>query len=619
VAAPVKQRPGRALAFVALILVGLYLGVFLGPSATPSLGLDLQGGTEVTLTAEPLAGGTVTKGDLNQAVNIIRNRVNGLGVGGAQTHTQGSRDIVVSIPGATNRKQVVDTVGETALLRFRQVLQAAAATPAPTTVVTTTPSPTPGAKKGNKGATPTTSPSATHTKKSKSSSPQGDAMRGVLLDKKPATKKSSPSPTATPTQATPTPATPTESPTPTSSLSTSPPPEPSGLSTKPMPGSESATLTPAFMQSFNNWDCLKNGNPTHGNDVGTDYIIACDATQPEKYLLAPAEVQGNQVSSANAGLDQNGINWVVNVNFTGSGNHDWFNLTKKTFEVTGDGSSGIPGCTPPKGCNAIAITLDGVVQSAPATSTDGISGGGTQISGSFSQDSATQLANVLKYGSLPLKFTVPTSQSVSATLGKTQLHGGLIAGAIGLALVILFSLLYYRALGFVTVGSLAVSGLILYAVTTLLGHSSLGYTLSLAGIAGFIVAIGITADSFVVFFERLRDEIRDGRRLRSGVDRAWPRARRTILSADTVSLLAAVILYVVSIGDVRGFAFTLGLSTLSDLFIVFFFTKPLLQILAKVKAFDSGKGWTGVGKVRAGVVRDELPQPGVRRPRTKEA
>jgi preprotein translocase subunit SecD len=184
---------------------------------------------------------------------------------------------------------------------------------------------------------------------------------------------------------------------------------------------------------------------------------------------------------------------------------------------------------------------------------------------------------------------------------------------------VLFSLLYYRALGLVTVGSLAVSGAILYAATTLLGHSSLGYTLSLPGIAGFIVAIGITADSFVVFFERLRDEIRDGKRLRSAIDRGWPRARRTILSADTVSLLAAVILYIVSIGDVRGFAFTLGMSTLSDLFIVFFFTKPLLMVLARYKAFDSGKAWTGIGKARAGVVREPAPEHQPRATRSSRA
>ena len=265
--------------------------------------------------------------------------------------------------------------------------------------------------------------------------------------------------------------------------------------------------------------------------------------------------------------------------------------------------------------------LDGVVQSAPyISSVRRDPGGRAQISGNFTQSSANDLANVLKYGALPLKFTQSDVQSVSATLGNAQLRGGLIAGIIGLGLVIVFSLVYYRALGIVTIGSLAVSGLILYAVTTLLGHSSLGYTLSLPGIAGFIVAVGITADSFVVFFERIRDEIREGRRLRSAVDRGWPRARRTILSADTVSLLAAVILYLVSIGDVRGFAFTLGLSTLSDLFIVFFFTRPLLEVLARWPAFDSGKAWTGVGKVRTGIARDAEPETRRPRPtRTKEA
>jgi preprotein translocase subunit SecD len=342
-----------------------------------------------------------------------------------------------------------------------------------------------------------------------------------------------------------------------------------------------------------------------------------------KYLLAPAAVEGTQVTSAGANLDtQSGTRWVVDLKFNGSGSSAWQQVTEKAYNVN-QGQQQTTACSPPTGCNSVAIVLDGIVQSAPYISqSGGIAGGSAEISGNFTQSSANDLANVLKYGALPLKFTRSNIQSVSATLGSAQLRGGLIAGAIGLGLVILFSLVYYRALGIVTVGSLAVSGLILYAVTVLLGHSAIGYTLSLPGIAGFIVAVGITADSFVVFFERLRDEIREGRRLRSGVERAWPRARRTILSADTVSLLAAVILYVVSIGDVRGFAFTLGLSTLSDLFIVFFFTKPLLTVLARWRAFDSGKSWTGVGKARVGVVREadsDRPARPVRPSRTREA
>jgi preprotein translocase subunit SecD len=382
-------------------------------------------------------------------------------------------------------------------------------------------------------------------------------------------------------------------------------------------------VTTALAQSFADWNCLTHPDPTNGNDIPTDYIIACDPVFGAKYLLAPAAVEGTQVTGASAGLDSTtGTQWTVNLTFNGSGSSAWFNVTKTAYEVNNGQQSDPGSCSPPKGCNAVAIVLDGVVKSAPTIQDNGIPGGKAQITGSFTQSSANQLANILKYGALPLKFTAADVQSVSATLGAAQLRGGLIAGIIGLALVIVFSLLYYRALGLVTVGSLAVSGLILYAVTTLLGHSSIHYTLSLPGIAGFIVAVGITADSFVVFFERLRDEIREGRRLRSAVERAWPRARRTILSADTVSLLAAVILYVVSIGDVRGFAFTLGLSTLSDLFIVFFFTKPLLTVLARRPAFDSGKTWTGIGKARAGVVREpepDRPSRASRRSRAREA
>jgi preprotein translocase subunit SecD len=618
-------------------MAAMYLGVFLGPSPTPALGLDLRGGTQVTLRAEPLVGhNSVSKADLDTAVNIIRDRVFGLGVGGAAVNTQGSTDIVVSVPGR-GRQQVVDTVGETALLRFRQVLAVGtyAAQPTPTASptssanpsVTVTPTATTHGKGGKKG-------SGSAGSKAKKNTSQGDVLSSGLAAPRVPAAKHTPTPKHSSTPAA------TATPTPNATSSISPAPSPTatgeqansqGNTTKPLPGSESSTLSTAFAKSFASWDCAKNPNPTNGNDIATDYIISCDASSTvkavgeasaKKYVLAPASLEGTDVSSAGAALDQTGVQWVVNVTFTHSGSSKWLAITKKTFEVTNNGDSGYAtGCGPPKGCNAIGITLDGVVQSDPATLTDGIPGGQTQISGQFSQSDANNLATVLKYGSLPLKFSIPTSSSVSATLGAAQLRGGLIAGAIGLGLVILFSLLYYRALGLVTIGSLAVSGLLLYAATTLLGQSSVHYTLSLPGIAGFIVAVGITADSFVVYFERLRDEIREGRRLRSAVDRAWPRARRTILSADTVSLLAAVVLYIVSIGDVRGFAFTLGMSTVSDLFIVFFFTRPLLQLLGRRPAFDAGKPWTGIGRTRVGVTRDTDPEgPSRRRPtRTREA
>ncbi|HVV76030.1 MAG TPA: protein translocase subunit SecD [Mycobacteriales bacterium] len=600
-----KQRPGRSLLGVVIIIIALYLGMIPGPSFTPALGLDLRGGTEVTLTASGLQGHKVDKSALNQAVNIIRQRVDALGVGGAEINTQGTNHIIVSVPGK-GHDQVVKTVGQTALLRFRQVLEIGSYAPTPAATSTSPAATTTVTPNATSSATPSGTKKSGSTKKKS----QGDVLSPALLAK----PKPSPTPSATTT------------PSATSTATTSP--TPSSTSTaaqstedQPLPGSESPSLS-AIESSFASWDCSKHPNPTQGNDQPNDYIIACDpATAPQlKYLLAPAALEGTQVKSATAGLATQGVAWQVNLQFNSSGSNDWLDITKKTFEATKSGDSGFSsGCAPPTGCNAIAITLDGVVQSAPATQQDGLPGGLAQITGNYSQSQATNLADVLKYGSLPLKFTQSDVQTVSATLGSKQLRGGLIAGAIGLALVIIFSLLYYRALGLVTVGSLAVSGLILYAVTTLLGHSSVGYTLSLPGIAGFIVAVGITADSFVVYFERLRDEIREGRRLRSAVDRAWPRARRTILSADTVSLLAALVLYFVSIGDVRGFAFTLGLSTISDLFIVFFFTRPLLQLLGRRPSFDSGKAWTGIGKARAGVARDEVDTPGRRRTRGSEA
>ncbi|MDQ1694980.1 MAG: preprotein translocase subunit SecD [Frankiaceae bacterium] len=550
------------LAIVGAVVVALYLGLFLGPAQTPKLGLDLRGGTQVVLTATPLAGGKVTKQELSQAVDIIRQRVLGAGVGGATVNTQGNANIVVSAPGA-NRRQL-GALDQTALLNFRLVLGEAAGTGPP--VVTTPPS-------ASVSPTPKTTPKKSAAPKKKKSS--HDVVAPALLK-----ASTSPTPSAT------------TSPSPSAS------PSPSVETKKPVPGSASTDVT-AVQKVFASYDCVNGVNktqPTLGVDKPEDYIVACDKTGSTKYLLAPASVKGSDIGSANAVIDTTTNQWKVQVNFSGSGKNGWFELTKKAYEA--DPSQSPATCATiniTTGCNSIAITLDGVVQSAPGSVQDGIPGGQTEITGNFTQDEASTLANVLKYGALPLKLVKQTESSVSASLGSEQLRGGLIAGMIGLGLVIVYSLLYYRALGLVTVASLALSGLVLYAVTTLLGHSSLGYTLSLPGIAGFIVAVGITADSFVVFFERLRDEVRDGKRLRSAVERAWPRARRTIISADAVSLLAAVVLYIVSIGDVRGFAFTLGLSTLSDLFVVFCFTKPLLALLARTKTFDAGHGWTGVG------------------------
>jgi preprotein translocase subunit SecD len=243
--------------------------------------------------------------------------------------------------------------------------------------------------------------------------------------------------------------------------------------------------------------------------------------------------------------------------------------------------------------------LDGLVVSAPSIN-EAIPSGNAQITGSFTQTEAEDLANVLKYGALPLAFDRGEVQQVSPTLGSDQLDAGLLAGALGLILVVIFSVLYYRALGLVTVGSLAVASLLVYLLFLVLGEA-IGFTLTLAGIAGAIVAIGITADSFIVYFERVRDEAREGRSLRSAVESGWLRARHTIIVADMVSILAAVLLYFFAVGGVRGFAFTLGLTTLVDLIVVFIFTKPIVTLIARMNFFASGHPLSGFSPKSVGL------------------
>jgi preprotein translocase subunit SecD len=333
-------------------------------------------------------------------------------------------------------------------------------------------------------------------------------------------------------------------------------------------------------------------------DVPTSYTLACDGTG-YRYLLGTTIVKGTQITGASAvAPDVSGgggsSEWTVSVNMNGTAQSKWANYTSANHS-TASGSY-------PYTCSAatvpcadyVGFILDGTIITAPQTNST--INGSTSISGSFTQKSAGELANQLKYGALPITFRSDNAQTISATLGTSQLKAGLLAGGIGLILVVLYSLLYYRGLGIVTIASLLVSGGLTYASLVILGRE-MGYTLSLAGIAGFIVAIGITADSFVVFFERLKDEVHEGRSIRVAVPRAWIRARRTILSADTVSFLAAAVLYYFAAGDVRGFAFTLGLSTILDLVVVFLFTHPLISLLSRSRTFGSPR-FTGLNSVR---------------------
>jgi preprotein translocase subunit SecD len=497
-------------AFLLIVAVLYALIYFTGTTRTPQLGLDLRGGTTVTLTARTPDGKAPAQEDLELARQIIEQRVNGLGVAEAEVVTEGDSNIVISVPGDNGDQ--ARQLGQTAQLRFRPVIQ------------------------GPEPVAPATSESAAPT--------DGAAASG--------------SATPSDSAAVPTSAAPTGSAAP-SDAATAPDAPPA---TQEQAAAAYATLT-----------C--SGDAPTAVDRPEDYVAACGDDGAAKYLLGPSVVEGTDVTDASAGTRAGTGEWIVQLDFNTKGSAAWASYT----------AANIGG--------RVGITLDGRVISAP-TINSAISGG-TEISGSFDQATATELANQLKYGALPLSFTQATAQSISTELGAEQLRAGLIAGAIGIALVFLYSLLYYRLLGLVMITSLVLSGVVVYACLVLLGRQ-IGFTLSLAGIAGFIVSLGITADSFVVYFERIKDEIREGRSFRSAVPRAWVRARRTILSADAVSFLAAAILYVLAIGDVKGFAFTLGMSTVLDLVVVFLFTHPLMSVLSQYRWFGNSR-ISGLGRV----------------------
>ncbi len=569
------------LAALAAVLYGL---MALTGNWTPRLGLDLQGGTSVILTPKATTGSRVDSGAINQAVDIIRQRVDGLGVAESEVHRTGNQ-IEISVPGR-GRNDVVDLVGQTAELRFREVAAVSAAAPAvtpkpaPTATATSTPAAGSTAAPSGAPATPLVTPSPSVAPSPSASNRPAALGDGSGLVAQPvalaahsgAGVTSAAGGDATARIVTAASAAPAATSAPAASASPAPSASPAA------PAAAAGPTPPAdVVARYQALTCSSDDErkAALGTDRPQDWTVACDRNRTQKYLLMPASVVGTDVKTASAGLAGSGgatnVNtgaWVVNVEFTGSGQKKFTKLTEATIG------------------KQVAIVLDGVVQSAPSTN-ERIAGS-AQISGSFTQSDAEDLANVLRYGALPLAFERSQAESISPTLGKDSLHGGLLAGALGLLLVIAYSFLYYRALGIVVVTSLAVSGGLVYAAVVLLGDA-IGFTLSLAGIAGLIVSIGVTADSFVVYFERIKDEVQSGRTVRAAADRAWPAARRTMLSADTVSFLAAAVLYILSIGSVRGFAFTLGLSTLSDVLIMFIFTRPLVALLVRRRLFSASR------------------------------
>lgn len=502
-----KSSARKRLAWLFIVIFGLFaligfnqLGGSPNASLVPQLALDLQGGTQMILSPVYGEGAVADASKINQAVDIIRQRIDSTGVSEAQITTQGegaNAAIVVSVPGDTSQ-QLQELISQSAQMQFRPVLLASS------------------------GAT-----------------------ASVGADGK----------------------------------STNPP----VASGAPTPGNHSDLnqISAEVQQAYDATVCSADFVPLTFEKI--DLVVTCNRDNTEKYILGPVDVPGTEIEDASAGTESTSTGlstgkWLVSLNFKSAGAAQFTASTTRLF-----------GLTDPQ--NRFAVTLDGLVVTAP-TVQGVIPGGNAQITGNFSQTEATKLANQLKYGSLPIQFEIKSTEKVSATLGIASLQSGIVAGLIGLILVVIYSMFQYRALAIVTIGSLAIAGVLTYLAISYLSWRQ-GYRLSLSGVAGLIVAIGITADSFIVYFERVRDELRDGRALGAAVEAGWKRALRTIIVSDGVSLLAAGTLYVLTVGNVRGFAFTLGLTTLIDLLVVILFTHPVLQLMSGLRFFSSGHKFSG--------------------------
>lgn len=571
------SRPWRPLALLGVILVALY-ATMAGVGAThPRLAIDLAGGTSAIFTAQVPGGhGVPSASDMGEAVSIMQERVNGYGVSEATVTPEGGNTIDVEIPGSSSQS-TVNAIGATAHLYFRPVLTEAAGTPTPAT--TSTPAPTASSTSTAKASS---SPSASSTSTAKAGS-TATATASSAVSEKATGQSATESAVADAASSTATPdATSTSTPAATSTAKAAA----TGAAATPSPGS-SAQENAAYAQ-YQALNCVTTKNsPANVGDVASTAYLATCGIDGNKYLLGPSVIDGKHVTSALATeATANGVPtgaWEVDLGFDATGTKQFATETQTLYSQEQS----------QQGSGQFAVTLDGIVQSAPSVE-EAITNGQATINGTgINQKTAQQLATTLSYGALPLNFTQSQVSIVSPTLGGSELQGGLIAGAIGLILVFLYVILYYRALSAAAISSLVVAAALTYALACLFGPL-IGFTLSLEGVAGLIVAIGITADSFVVFFERLRDEIREGRSLRSAVRQAWGRARRTIISSDMVTLLAAVVLYEMTVGSVQGFAFTLGMSTVIDVVVVFMFTMPMVTLFSRTAFFGNGHPWSGL-------------------------
>ncbi|GAA4454452.1 protein translocase subunit SecD [Phytohabitans houttuyneae] len=625
-----QMRPGRQLAVLALLFVVLYLLVFLGGSGSikdrlePKLGLDLIGGSRVTYTATTANGQAPQADQLEEARQIIESRANAYGVSEAEVVTEGDKNIVVSLAGESD--DALANLGQAAELRFRKVLKitadssAAAVAPTASATPSGTASPAPSASATGAAATP--APSASATGGQGGGAPAPSASPSATPTPTPSATSSAPAggETGTRTQeqaladakrkvgdAAWAAASALENP---PDLSADPTAVQQFAAFSKLDGPEVAALDPKMQYSVPTISCAQlDSRPPGSIQDPSKQAVSCEG--PQKLFLDVAKVLGTDVSDASGVLDQQGGDWVVSLDFTGDGQKKWTALTREAYENTG-GTCDASALGDQGKCR-VAVVLDNQVISSPEI--QGVLTGDSQITGSFNSKTANELAGKLRYGALPLTFTQQEVQNVSATLGTEHLKAGLLAAGIGMLLVIIYSFFYYRLLGTVIFLSLILSGLLVFGALIVLGRQ-IGYTLNLAGIAGFIVSLGVAADSFVIYFERLKDEIRDGRSPRSAVPRAWARARRTIISANAITIMAAVVLYIVSVGTVKGFAFALGLATILDLVVVFLFRHPIMTMFARTRAFLSPRV-SGLGRVLEKEPTDPPAKPS--NPRVKEA
>ena len=609
------KHPGRRLLTLLLAVVVGYSALAFGTAThrttmTPGLALDLEGGTQIILTPTTTDGSEITDENVNEAIGVIRQRVDASGVSEAQISRQGGQNIVVSLPGAPS-PETLELVRTSAVLYFRPVIRviqgsaatlaqvrnqiaqqaASASAGAPATAPAQTTAP---------AAEPTADQTDSEEGGAEGAAEQATDQAGAEGAQEGASAQPTPAPTALTT------VTPEEVATSMADVNGD-----GAIGSDPLPAtsqddSSDSWITEQLLYDAYMTDCKAPENLTGQAQDPSVAVISCAKDgSGATYVLGPADIAGTDIANANAGLettDQGTTtnNWVVSLEFDKEGTAAFAEVSKRLLAyrdkaaAAGSNQNGAQSTDSQKA--QFAIVLDGLTIMASGFNPSvvaPITDGRVQITGGFTQAQAKTLANQLSFGSLPLTFTVQSEQQISATLGTEQLRNGLIAGLIGFLLIIVYLLWQYRGLAVVAVASLIAAAASTYLVIALLSWS-MGYRLSLAGVAGLIISIGITMDSFIIYFERVRDEVRHGRTLVAAVDEGWTHARRTIIVSDAVNLVAAIVLYFLAVGGVQGFAFTLGVTTVVDLAIIILFTHPMMVQILRIRFFGEGHRLSGL-------------------------